>query len=101
MNELRPHGRELLEQASRERTPDAATRERVFTALMATEAVVAAINEAANPVVPRPLAGAGKWLLLAALALLVVGIVYLAGHAGAGKGPEPRPALAPAPSAAR
>lgn len=103
MNELRPHGRELLKQASRERTPDAATRERVFAALMATEAVVAAINEAANPIVPRPLAGVGRWLLLAALALVVAGLVYLAGHVGAGQGsrPEPRPALAPAPSLTR
>lgn len=99
MNELRPHGRELLEQAKGERTPDLATRERVFAALMATEAVVAAINEAANPVVPRPLAGAGRWLLLVALALVVAGIVYLAGHVGAS--PERAPALAPAPSVAR
>jgi hypothetical protein len=103
MNELRPHGRELLEQACRERTPDAATRERVFAALMATEAVVAAINEGANPVVSRPLAGAGRWLLLAALALLVAGLVYLAGNVGAGqrRSPEPRPALAPVPSLTR
>jgi hypothetical protein len=101
MNELRPHGRELLQQACRERTPDAATRDRVFAALMATEAVVAAINEAANPVVPRPLAGAGKWLLLAALALVVAGLVYLAGHIGTGPAPETRPALAPASSFGR
>ena len=101
MNELRPHGRELLGQAKLERTPDAAARERVFAALMATEAVVAAINEAANPVVPRPLAGVGKWLLLAALALVVAGIVYLAGHVGAPSGPGPRPQLAPTPSLTR
>jgi hypothetical protein len=93
MNELRPHGRELLAQAKRERTPDTAVRERVFEALMATEAVMAAIDEAANPVVPRPLAGAGKWLLLAALAGVVAGIVYLAGHVGA----EPGRAKATAP----
>ena len=99
MNELRPHGRELLEQACRERTPDRAARDRVFAALMATEAVVAAINEAANPVVPRPLAGAGKWLLLAALGLLVAGIVYLAGHVGATPAPVPTPT--PALSGAR
>jgi hypothetical protein len=97
MNELRPHGRELLEQARRERTPDAAVRERVFAALMETEAVVAAINEAANPVVQRPLAGAGKWLLLGALAVVVAGIVYLAGHVGAEQGPG----SAPAPSSPR
>lgn len=97
MNELRPHGRELLAQAKRERTPDAAVRERVFAALMATEAVVAAINEAANPVVPRPLAGAGKWLLLAALGLAVAGIVYLAGHVGV----EPGRGSAPAPTPSR
>lgn len=101
MNELRPHGRELLEQACRERTPDAATRERVFAALMATEAVMAAVNEAANPVVPRPLAGAAKWLLLAALCLVVAGVVYLAGHVGAPSEPGPRKAPAPAPSQAR
>jgi hypothetical protein len=97
MNELRPHGRELLEQAKRERTPDAAVRERVFSALMATEAVVAAINEAANPVVTRPLAGAGRWLLLAALAAVVAGVVYLAGHVGA----KPMQSPAPAPSLTR
>ena len=95
MNELRPHGRELLGQAKLERTPDAAARERVFAALMATEAVVAAINEAATPKVSRPLVGLGKWLLLAALAAVVAGVVYLAGHVGAKIQP---PTSLPAPT---
>ena len=39
MNEIGRHGRALLDDARRERTPDAAARERVFAALMEDTAV--------------------------------------------------------------
>ena len=96
MNQLRPRGHELLEQARLERTPDAATRARVFEALMATEAVMAAVEAAANPKASRPLVGLGKWLLLAALVGVLASALYLAGHVGAK--PEPPANLPDRPS---
>ncbi len=89
MTEICHHGRELLEQARRERTPDTADRERVFGALMATAAIATASTAAAAPAVAeKVLTGLSKWLLLAGLAGTVAGSVYFAGHFGA-KAPPP------------
>lgn len=84
MNQIRHHGRELLDQARRERTPDAADRERVFGALMASAALATASTATAAPAVgEKVLTGLSKWLLLAGLASTVTAGVYLAGHVGA------------------
>ena len=91
MNELRRDGRALLDEARRERTPDAAARERVYDALLAS----AAFSDGAPPTTtgkPR-LAGIRKWLLLAALGAAVTGALYLAGHVRTR--PKPPPAHAP------
>mgnify|MGYP001554741689 CR=1 FL=1 len=87
MSELRRDGRELLGEARRERTPDLATRERVFEALMASAELAKAATTAPEP---RVLTGVGKWLLLVVLAVAVAVGVYVAEHAGA------KPATAPA-----
>ena len=50
MNAIGRHGRALLDDARRERTPDAAARERVFAALMEDTAV----TTLAKAVKPRP-----------------------------------------------
>ncbi len=98
MNDLRHHGRELLDQARRERTPGAADRERVFGALMATAAIATASVAAAAPAVAdKVLTGLSKWLVLAALAGTVTGGVYVAGHVGA----KAKLALPTAPAIAR
>jgi hypothetical protein len=81
MSELRRDGRQLLAEARHERTPDAATREQVFSALMANEALSQALAAAEDE--PKPLTGWGKWLLLAALVVVVALGVYAAGHVGA------------------
>jgi hypothetical protein len=81
MNELRRHGRELLDEARRERTPDAAARERVFRALQASTDL-ASTPGADAPLENEPLAGFSRWLALAGLAALLVGGLYLAGHVG-------------------
>ena len=99
MNEIRHHGRELLDQARRERTPKAADRERVLGALMASAALATATSAAAAPAVAeKVLAGLSKWLLLAGLAGTITGGVYLAGHVGAK--PKPAPVVA-APTVVR
>jgi hypothetical protein len=90
MNELRRDGRALLDEARRERTPDAAARERVYDALLAS----AAFSDGPPPATtgkPR-LAGIRKWLLLAALGVAVTGALYLAGHVRTK--PKPPPARA-------
>jgi hypothetical protein len=95
MNEIRHHGRELLDQARRERTPDAADRARVLGALMASAALATATSATAAPAVAEKLlTGVSKWLLLAGLAGTVTGGVYLAGHVGA-KAPAAAVASAP------
>jgi hypothetical protein len=91
MNELRRDGRALLDEARRERTPDAAARERVYDALLAS----AAFSDGAPPATtgkPR-LAGIRKWLLLAALGAAVTGALYLAGHVRTKPKPAPARAL--------
>ena len=90
MSELRREGRALLAEAQRERTPDAAARERVFALLMATEALASASAALGARAEPKPLTGPAKWLLLAALVAAVALGVYVAGHVGA------TPAAAPA-----
>lgn len=80
MNELRRDGRALLEDARRERTPDAATRERVYQALLASPALASGAPAPATG--KQPLTGPRKWLLLAALAAAIGTALYLAEHAG-------------------
>ena len=92
MSELRREGRALLAEAHRERTPDATARERVFAALMASEALASSTDALSAKVEtePEPLTGLGKWLLLAAFVAAVAASVYVAGHVGA------KPPAAPA-----
>lgn len=89
MNEIGRHGRELLEDARRERTPDATARERVFAALMEDTAV----TKLAKAVKPRPetkpLTPFAKCLVLLALALAVAAGLYAASHVGAKPPPAP------------
>lgn len=82
MSELRRHGRQLLDEARRERTPDAAARERVFRALVATTDLTSTPSASDAPLSHQPLTGVSKWLVLAGLAALVIAGVYLAGHVG-------------------
>lgn len=89
MSELRREGRALLAEAHRERTPNAAARERVLAALMMTEALARPSEAEGAEAEPKPLTGLGKWLVLAALVAAVALGVYVAGHAGA----KPAPAL--------
>ena len=91
MNEIGRHGRDLLDDARRERTPDATARERVFAGLM-EDTAVARLAKAVEPrTESRPLTPVGKWLLLIMLAAAVAAGVYAAGHAG-----KKPPAAAPA-----
>lgn len=91
MNEIGRHGRELLDDARRERTPDAEARERVFAALMEDTAV----TKLAKAVKPRPeskpLTPVGKCLVLLGLVAAVAAGVYAAGHVG--QKPRAAPAL--------
>jgi hypothetical protein len=96
MNELRRDGRALLDEARRERTPDAVARERVYEALLASAAFSGGPPPATTG---KPLlAGTRKWLLLAALGAAVVGALYLAGHVRTKA--RPAPARAPVEASA-
>lgn len=94
MNELRRHGRDLLDEARRERTPDAAARARVFSALMASAALTSTAGASAAPAAAKLLTGFSKWLVLVGLVGTVTGALYLAGHVGVS--PPPVPVVAPA-----
>lgn len=96
MNELRRHGRNLIDEARRERTPDAVARERVFGALMASAALTSAAGAAAAPAPAKLLAGFSKWLVLAGLAGTMASSLYLAGHVGVKPQPVPLAASAAA-----
>ena len=86
MNEIRPHGRELLARARQERTPDASDRERVLAALLA--GLTAPGTEVpSSPPLAGPWRSSLRWLLLVALAALVAGAVYVASHGGASPKP--------------
>jgi hypothetical protein len=79
MNQLRPHGRELLAAARRERTPSPADRERLLSEL----AAAADPGPASGAPGGRRKLGAGA--KAAALVALTVGIaifLYVAGHVG-------------------
>ena len=93
MNELRRHGRDLLDEARRERTPDAAARARVFGALMASAALTSTASVGATPVAAKLLTGFSKWLVLAGLVGTITGALYLAGHVGVS--PPAAPVVAP------
>lgn len=86
MNELHRQGRELLDAARRERTPDAAARERVFAALM-EGAALRGDADAGGSVETKLLTGFAKWLVLAGLAAALAGALYWAGHVGGGAAP--------------
>jgi hypothetical protein len=90
MNEMGRHGRELLDDARRERTPDAATRERVFAALMEDTAVTKLAQAAKARPATKPLTPVAKCLVLVGVAAAVAAGVYAASHAG----PKPPPAPA-------
>jgi len=79
MSELRPYGRELLQPARRERTPNAVERARVLKALLAA-------GEHSRLAVEAPpasrLNAASKIFVLVALAALIAFGVYMAGHVG-------------------
>jgi len=79
MNELRPYGRELLEAARRERTPNGAERARVLKALLAAAEHSRLAVEAPAP---SKLNAASKIFVLLALAALIAFGVYMAGHVG-------------------
>jgi len=89
MNELRRHGRDLIDEARRERTPDAVARERVFGALMASAALTSAASAAAAPAPAKPLTGFSKWLVLTGLAGTMAVSLYWAGHVGVKPQPVP------------
>jgi hypothetical protein len=96
MNEIGRHGRALLDDARRERTPDATARERVFAALLEDTAVTKLAKADAPPRPERkPLTPVGKCLLLLGLAAAVAAGVYAASHVGS------RPPTAPPPAHAR
>jgi hypothetical protein len=80
MSELRPYGRELLEAARRQRTPNEAERARVLKALLAA-AEHSRIAVDAPPA--SKLSAASKVFVLVALAALIAFGVYMAGHLGA------------------
>jgi hypothetical protein len=77
MNELRPHGRELLEAARRERTPSAAEHARLLQELLQ-----AAQSSSPSIRPKRALGAAAKLVLLAALATAIAVVLYFASHAG-------------------
>lgn len=82
MNELRPHGRQLLENARLASTPSSLDRHRVLSALATPSqrpSMLARLQDADDE--PR-LRGLPRILLLLGVALLVAGVVYLASHAG-------------------
>lgn len=79
MNELRPHGRELLEAARRERTPTPEQRERLLSELLAA----ADPGPASGAPGGRPkLRGGARWLVLVGLALAIGVALYEASHLG-------------------
>jgi hypothetical protein len=79
MNELRPHGRELLDAARRERTPNPAQRERLLGELLAAADPGPASGA---PGGRRKLSKGAQALLLAALALAIGLALYGMGHVG-------------------
>jgi hypothetical protein len=94
MNEIGRHGRALLDDARRERTPDAATRERVFAALMEDTAVTKRAKAAAKPRPEmKPLTPVAKCLVLFGLVAAVAAGVYAASH-GSSNSPAPAPSRA-------
>jgi len=77
MNELRPHGRELLEAARRERTPSPAEHARLLQQLL----LAAQSSNASSPPPPK-LANGARLILLAALVAGIAFALYCASHAG-------------------
>jgi len=80
MSELRPHGRELLDAARRERSLTQAERARLLEDLHA--AALAARERDDSWWLSRRLSRTGKLLVLLGLAALIALGVYLAGHVG-------------------
>ncbi|HXK16193.1 MAG TPA: hypothetical protein VNG33_00215 [Polyangiaceae bacterium] len=80
MSELRPYGRELLDAARRERTPNEAERARLLKSLEA--AAEHARLAAAEAPRASQLGAASKIFVLVALAALIAFGVYMAGHVG-------------------
>jgi hypothetical protein len=95
MSELRPYGRELLEAARRQRTPNDAERARVLKALLAAAEHSRIAVEAP---LPSKLGTASKIFVLVALAALIAFGVYMAGHAGVPRRPAPAPTPRVTPS---
>lgn len=79
MNELRPHGRELLAAARRELSPTPAERERVLNELLAT---IEPAPTSTAPGARRKLEGSARFLLLTALACAIVIALYVASSVG-------------------
>jgi len=79
MNELRPHGRELLEAARRERTPSPADRERLLSELLAAADPGPASGA---PGGRRKLSAGARLLVLVGLVLAIALLLYGASHAG-------------------
>jgi hypothetical protein len=79
MNELRPHGRELLDAARREQTPSPAERERLLSDLMAAADPGPASGA---PGGRRKLRGGARVLVLIGLILIIGLALYGASHAG-------------------
>lgn len=79
MNELRPHGRELLRAARRERTPAPLERERLLSELLAAADPGPASGSAATR---RRLPRAARLLLLVVLALAIAFSLFAVGRIG-------------------
>ena len=95
MNEIGRHGRALLDDARRERTPDAAARERVFAALMDDTAVTKLAQAGKPRPETKPFTPLAKCLVLLGLTAAVTAGLYAASHVGS------KPPTAPAPARAR
>jgi len=79
MHELRPHGRQLLEAARRERTPRVEERERLLSELVAAADPGPASGAARAR---RKLTPGAKLLLLLSLAIAIGILLYAASHLG-------------------
>jgi hypothetical protein len=79
MNQLRPHGRELIEAARRERTPSSEQRERLLSELLAAADPGPASGTSGGR---RKLSDVQKAIALVALAMALGLVLYAAGHLG-------------------
>jgi hypothetical protein len=84
MSQLRRHGRELLDSAKRDHTPDAETRARLLRSLLEH---AAATHSASLVPLEKTLSRRTKITILCLTLLLLIAAVYLAGHIETTPGP--------------